>query len=130
MKIRINVKGAGRRAGRLTQIEYDYPLSEMTVGEFLTETARQTVRDYNARGKEKTPDGEELLMLFSDSSLKIVHTADEGKAVRDVLQAFEDGIVAVFVDGVRYTETAQRVTLTPKSEATFMRLTFLAGRIW
>ena len=191
VKIRINIKGAGRRKNRITQIVYDYPQQEMSVEEFLTETVRQTVRDYNARGNSKMPGSEELFRLFSSADsgagssdsgagssdsgtglsdsgagssaepdacsgrdeLQAVleekaqtgkvaytawqeefqrekHRADEKKAVRDVLQAFEDGIIAVFVDGVRYTDTAQQLCLTPESEATFMRLTFLAGRIW
>jgi len=177
VKIRINVKGAGRRQNRITQIVYDYPQLEMSVEEFLTETVRQTVRDYNARGNDKMPGSDELFRLFlsADSGaglsepgigssaepdacsgrdeLQAVleekaqtgkvaytawqeefqrekHRADEKKAVRDVLQAFEDGIIAVFVDGVRYTDTAQQLCLTPESEATFMKLTFLAGRIW
>ncbi len=158
MKVRIYVKGAGRRQSRITQIVYDYPQEEMTAEEFLTETVRQTVRDYNSRENTDLPGSAELFRLFADPSAqeealqealqekaqtgkvafsvwqedaqKERHRADEEKAVRDVLQAFADGLIAVFVDGVRYTEAAQRLRLTPESEATFMRLTFLAGRIW
>ena len=126
MKLRIHVKGAGRRQNKLTEIVYDYPLQEMSVEEFLTETVRQTVRAYNARGEKEETESGEFLQLF----LKPVHRADEQTAVRTALQAFEDGLVAVFVDGERYTEKAQKVRLTPQSEATFVRLTFLAGRIW
>ena len=154
VKVKIHVKGTGRRQSRITALIYDYPFEEMSVEEFLTETVHQTVRAYNRRGKEEMPESGELLRLFSDTALleeelqekaqtgkvaytarqeewqKEGHRADEKKAVKDVLQAFEDGIIAVFVDGARYTETTQRLRLTPESEATFMRLTFLAGRIW
>lgn len=126
MKLRIHVKGAGRRQNKLTEIVYDYPLQEMSVEEFLTETVRQTVRAYNARGEKGETESGEFLQLF----LKPVHRADEQTAVSTALQAFEDGMVAVFVDGERYTERAQKVRLTPQSDATFVRLTFLAGRIW
>ena len=154
VKVKIHVKGSGRRQSRIAEIVYDYPLAEMSAEEFLAETVRQTVRAYNERGKERMPDREELLRLFADMSAreeelrekaqtgkvtytawqeewqKKGHRADEKKAVRDALQAFEDGIVAVFVDGVRYTDPAQMLRLTPETEAVFMRLTFLAGRIW
>lgn len=155
MKIKIHVKGTGRRQSRITALIYDYPFEEMSVEEFLTETVHQTVRAYNRRGKEEMPESGELLRLFSDTASleeelqekaqtgkvtyttarqeewqKEGHRVDEKKAVKDVLQAFDDGIIAVFIDGTRYTETTQRLHLKPESEATFMRLTFLAGRIW
>ncbi len=149
MKLRIHIKGAGRRQNRIAEIVYDYPQAEMSVEEFLTETVRQTVRAYNTRRDTEVSDSAEMLKLFSEDMLQAqaetgkvtfsavqelsqqaVHRADEKKATLNALQAFEDGIVAVFVDGVRYTEGTQRLRLTPESEATFVRLTFLAGRIW
>ena len=56
--------------------------------------------------------------------------ADEEKAVVNALQCFDDGIVALFVDGVRYQKRAERLPLREQSEVTFIRLTFLAGRMW
>ncbi len=157
MKLQIHIKGAGRRQNRITQIVYDYPLQEMSVEEFLAETVRQTVRAYNERRSTDVTGSAELLQLFSEEALQdrleqsiadqaqtgkvtfsavqersqqAAHRADENKAIENALQAFEDGIVAVFVDGVRYTEKEQRLLLKEDSEATFVKLTFLAGRIW
>ena len=56
--------------------------------------------------------------------------ADEKKAVADALSAFADGLVALFADGVRYEEAGEVIPLHEDSEVTFVRLTFLAGRMW
>ena len=152
MKIRINVKGASRKKAAIIQMTCDYPDRQMTVEEFLEETVRQNVREYNAR-----KDAAEILRLFSNeggkdrplneqfeehiqnsaASGKVAYgdpmdsrKADEEKAVENALQCFDDGMVALFADGVRYTEREEKMALKELSEVTFIRLTFLAGRMW
>ena len=152
MKIRINVKGASRKKAAIVQTTCDYPDRQMTVEEFLEETVRQNVREYNAR-----KDAAEILRLFSNeggknrplneqfeehiqnsaASGKVAYgdpmdsrKADEEKAVENALQCFDDGMVALFADGVRYTEREEKIALKELSEVTFIRLTFLAGRMW
>ena len=152
MKIRINVKGASRKKAAIIQMTCDYPDRQMTVEEFLEETVRQNVREYNAR-----KDAAEILRLFSNeggknsplneqfeehiqnsaASGKVAYgdpmdgrKADEEKAVENALQCFDDGMVALFADGVRYTEREEKIALKELSEVTFIRLTFLAGRMW
>ena len=152
MQIRINVKGASRKKAAIIQMTCDYPDRQMTVDEFLEETVRQNVRDYNAR-----KDAAEILRLFSNeggknrplneqfeehiqnsaASGKVAYgdpmdgrKADEEKAVENALQCFDDGMVALFADGVRYTEREEKIALKELSEVTFIRLTFLAGRMW
>ena len=152
MQIRINVKGEKRKKAAIVQTTCDYPDRQMTVEEFLEETVRQNVRDYNAR-----KDAAEILRLFSNedgknrplneqfeehiqnsaASGKVAYgdpmdgrKADEEKAVENALQCFDDGMVALFADGVRYTEREEKIALKELSEVTFIRLTFLAGRMW
>lgn len=139
MKIRINVKGASRRKAAVVQQVREYPDRCMTVEAFLTETVRQNVREYNER-----KEAGEILRLFSADVIKEKaesgkvsygdpmdeRKADAEKAVETALQCFDDGIVALFADGVRYTERAQQMNLSEHSEVTFIRLTFLAGRMW
>lgn len=55
---------------------------------------------------------------------------DEKKAVENAWQCFEDGLVALFVDDERYEDIEEKVSLHEGSEITFVRLTFLAGRMW
>ena len=139
MQIRINVKGASRRKAAIVQQVRDYPDGPVTVEEFLTETVRQNVREYNEK-----KDAGEILRLFSAETLddkaesgKVVYgapmddrKADEGKAIANALQCFDDGMVALFADGVRYNGRSERIDLRDRSEVTFIRLTFLAGRMW
>ena len=139
MQIRINVKGASRRKAAVVQQVREYPDRQMSVEEFLAETVRQNVKEYNDR-----KDAGEVLRLFSME--RLVEMAESGKvsygsvmderrakesdAVKTALQCFEDGMVALFADGARYSEPGQTIPLREGSEVTFVRLTFLAGRMW
>ena len=48
-------------------------------------------------------------------------------AVGTALQAFEDGLYYVFIDGVQQTGLDREVFLKPESKLTFLRLVALAG---
>ena len=164
MQIRINVKGASRRKASIIQQVRRYPDRRMTVEEFLTETVRQNVSEYNARkdaGAEKLlagllggpnalPTGSAMApsadILEKHLESRVIEgalagkvsygepmddrKADAEKAVLNALQCFDDGIVALFADGVRYTRREEEIPLKDQSEVTFVRLTFLAGRMW
>ena len=164
MQIRINVKGASRRKASIIQQVRNYPDRRMTVEEFLTETVRQNVSEYNARkdaGAEKLlagllggpnamPTGSAMApsadILEKHLESRVIEGAQAGKvsygepmddrkadaekAVLNALQCFDDGIVALFADGVRYTRREEEIPLKDQSEVTFVRLTFLAGRMW
>ena len=54
----------------------------------------------------------------------------EEEAVKNVLQAFEDGLVAVFIDGNRYESLDNTILLTGKETITFVKLVMLTGRMW
>ena len=139
MKIKINIKGISNRENKIMKIEYVYPDREMTLKEFLRETVRITVQKYN---KEK--ESEEVMRCLSGDEIlnqsyagKVsfgIHygrkKADETEAVNNALQCFEDGMIAVFLDGKRYETLDEMMPLQDGSEATFVRLTFLAGRMY
>lgn len=139
MNIKINIKGVSNRENKIMKIVYVYPDREMTLKEFLTETVRITVQKYN-----KDKESEEVMRCLSGDDIlnqsnggKIsfgIHygrkKAEEEEAVRTALQCFEDGMVAVFLDGKRYEILDEMMPLQEGSEATFVRLTFLAGRMY
>lgn len=52
---------------------------------------------------------------------------DAEAAVAAALQAFEDGLYLVILDGEEVRRLDQEVHLAPDSKLTFLRLTFLAG---
>ena len=147
MQIKINVRSASRKKASILQRSCEYPDRAMTVEEFIAETVRQNVREYNDR-----KDAVELLRLFSReqggepieeqledmaASGKVSYgeamddrKADPEAAVKNAVQCFEDGMVALFADGVRYTKKDETIPLKDQSEVTFVRLVFLAGRMW
>ena len=147
MQIKINVRSASRKKASILQRSCEYPDRAMTVEEFIAETVRQNVREYNDR-----KDAVELLRLFSReqggesieeqledmaASGKVSYgeamddrKADPEAAVKNAVQCFEDGMVALFADGVRYTKKDESIPLKDQSEVTFVRLVFLAGRMW
>lgn len=147
MQIKINLRSASRKQSAITWRTADYPDTPMTVEDFLTETVLQNVREYNER-----KDAKELLRLFSPATGgesieeklddmvafgKVSYgdslndkKADPAAAVKNALQCFDDGLVALFADGVRYTKGDEQIPLKDQSEVTFVRLVFLAGRMW
>lgn len=139
MKVNINIKGVSSRKNKILQLEYTYPDIEMTLQEFLTETVRITVRDYNRRKASDEVLKSLSAMEIEDQAVtgKVAFglsydrkRADEQKAVKNALQCFQDGIIVVFIDQERYEVLEQTVSLKENSEVTFMRLTFLTGRMW
>lgn len=140
MKIRVNQKSVAGKKNGIRQVIYEYPACPETVKQLLVETVKLCVADYNERREA----GTDILQIFSRKELedraasgKIgfgvnygAEYADEEAAVKNALQCFEDGIVAVFVDGARLEGLEDAVELKEESEVTFVRLTMLAGRMW
>ena len=63
-------------------------------------------------------------MIFSDGK------ADRQKAVDNAIQCWQDGLVRVFVDEEEAVELDGPLPLRENAVLTFIRLTFLAGRMW
>lgn len=77
-------------------------------------TARQ-IADGEARGRV-APEGRDLHQ-----------TINIEESVGAALQAFEDGLYLVIVDGAEHRDLDAQVFLTPDSRITFLRLVMLAG---
>ena len=52
------------------------------------------------------------------------------KALENAVQCWQDGLVRVFMDGAEITELDAELHIPEGAEFTFMRLSFLAGRMW
>lgn len=140
MRIRVNQKSISGKKNSIRQVIYEYPVCPETVKELLTETVKLCVADYNSRREA----GTDILRVFSEKELedkaaagKVAFEINDGTgyvkeetAVKNALQCFEDGIVAVFVDGMRVERLEDLLTIEEGSEVTFIRLTMLAGRMW
>ena len=110
-------------------------------GVTLRQVIEHLVRDEVAAFKRRQREGRMLRVL---TTREIVEGAEKGKiasggsqiepqevdpdaAIGTALQAFEDGLYIVVVDGHQQRELDRQVFLQPESQITFVRLTLLAG---
>ena len=56
--------------------------------------------------------------------------ADEAKAVETALTSFDDGLFRVLMDEEELTDLDAEINIKEGAVFTFIRLTFLAGRMW
>ncbi|MDE7186964.1 MAG: hypothetical protein K2O13_05600, partial [Lachnospiraceae bacterium] len=68
--------------------------------------------------------GEEPYGMYTDRK-----APDEADAVRNALDAFRDGVTAVFVDGKKKDNLTDQVTLREGSEVMFVKLTSLSSSL-
>ncbi len=140
MKLKVNKKSISGKKSNVRQATFEYPKCPLTVRELLEETVKICVSDYNKRREA----GTELMQVFTGEDMESQAAggrisfginyggryAEEKSALDNALQCFEDGLIAVFADGVRYEGLTKPLTLKEGSEVTFVRLTMLAGRMW
>ncbi len=139
MELNVNVKSVSGKKNRITTIPIFYSQDEMTVRELIEETVQFCVSDYNKR-KEN---GELLRALLPQEiedkatqgkiSFGVIYgenDADQKKAADEALQAFVDGVVAIFADERRLEKLDEELKLGEIKSLTFIKLVMLAGRIW
>mgnify|MGYP006969405746 CR=1 FL=1 len=85
---------------------------------------RQFIRALTAREIEA---GAAAGKIESGGSEVPIQDVDEEQAVATALQAFEDGLYLVVIDGTDHRSLDAEVYLRPDSHLTFLRLTLLAG---
>ena len=139
MELNVNVKSVSGKKNRITSIPVSYSRDEMTVRELIEETVKFCVSDYNKR-KEN---GELLRALLPQEiddkaaqgkiSFGMVYgekDADLKKATNDAVEAFADGVVAIFADERRLESLDEQLKLNEIQSLTFIKLAMLAGRMW
>ena len=139
MRIYVHVKAAGKRRPVLDQVPYEIPDGPMTLESFLTEIVHMEVERYNQKGtdvqvipfltkeevEEKAETGKVGFgRIYSDKK------ADREKAVENALGCYEDGLVRVFQNDTELSELKAPLVIQEGDCFTFIRLTFLAGRLW
>lgn len=139
MQIYVNVKQAGRRRSALAQRPYTVPNGTDTLRALLSELVRQEAAAYNAKGGDSN-----LVALLTPEQLDDMagagkvgfgrvyggRKADAEKAVANALQCFADGLVRVFQNDEERTDLDAPLRINENDTFTFLRLTFLAGRMW
>ena len=139
VNVRINIKGITKKKPQIEMQVISLEDSIVNVKQLLEAVVRHSAREYNMRKCK----GDILTVLSPEQIEDKAETGKIGfgvnygdkkvnipKAVENALQCFADGLVVVFVDGVKKTDLKDVVTLKEGTELTFVKLTMLAGRMW
>lgn len=144
MEIKVTVKQLGRKHPVLSEqkIEIACNDSKISLEHLLKLIVQQQVEIFNAKSFEledvdnaKIP-LENYLNILTDTgkvgfgSIYNEKKADLQKAQENVIQAFEDGMFAVFYNDEQLENLEQSVDLSLQHTFAFIRLTFLAGSYW
>ena len=139
MKLKTEVKQAGKKENRIVHAELILDRVPETVRELIVSAVKAT-RNAFLYKKAQAP---EMLVLSREeienraASGKIgfdfIYNEKEGNeadAIETALQAFEDGLVAIFIDDKRYEDLNAPLNLTGDETLCFIKLAMLAGRMW
>lgn len=139
MRINVRMKMLGKRRSVLGEVSIEISDAVKTLRELLTELVKMEVEQYNQKGvdtqlihflskeelKEQTAVGKVGFgRIYSDKK------ANVSKAVENALVCYEDGLVRVFCGEQELEELDGEIQLKEGDMLTFIRLTFLTGRLW
>lgn len=147
MILKVQMKQAGRRGAKITTASLPLGKTPDTIEELIILTVKTTHGDFKRRveNSDKLEEGElegfDILspIMIEDKAasgkigfgrIENKKVVSEKKAVETALQAFEDGIVAIFIDENRYENLQDKLSLTGDETVTFVKLAMLAGRMW
>jgi len=144
MEIKVTVRQLGKKHPVLSEqkIEISYKDSNITLEHLLQLIVQQQVEAFNAKSFEledqddtKIP-RDNYLNILTDTgkagfgSIYNLKKADVYKARENAIQAFVDGMFAVFYNDKQLEDLSQTIDLSTPYTFTFIRLTFLAGSYW
>lgn len=139
MNIFINLKSVGKRKQGLDKIPGTLPDGICTLRQLIEAVVRQEANAYNARGtnkmlvdfmteehiEDKASVGKiDFGRLYSDNK------ANPEKACVAAIQGFEDGLFRVLIEDTEAAYLDAPISIQDGDTITFIRLTFLAGRLW
>lgn len=140
MQLIIKVKQPGRKHALMDRmVTIEDVGNNPTVTMLINAVVEQQVNEYNNKPQEKNlvafltaAETEEQRVdgKISFGSIYNENKADAEQAKLTAVQAFEDGMFAIFVNDEEIGKASQTINLPEKSVITFIRLTFLAGSYW
>jgi len=139
LNVFVKLKSVGKRRPILENSPYDLPDGISTLRQLIEAVVRQEVEAFNNRGLENM-----LVPFLSEADISDMSTvgkvgfgrlysdrkADPEAALRTALLGFEDGLFRVVVGEQEALELDAPLELHEEDTITFIRLTFLAGRMW
>ena len=139
MNIYIKLKSVGKRRPVLEDTPYTLPDGITNLRKLIEVMVRQEVEKFNSRGEDNmlVPFLTEVEIEEQSTTGKVGfgrlysdRKADPEKAVETALQGFEDGLFKVLCGETELAELDETLTIKENDVLTFIRLTFLAGRLW
>ena len=139
MKIYIKIKAIGKKRPILDNIPMEIPDGISTLRGFLEAVVHNEVSRYNRKetGAQIIPflTSEEVEAqaetgkvgfgrIYSDKK------ADPQKAVENAIQCWQDGMVRIFCNDTELENLDDTIRICEGDCFVFIRLTFLAGRMW
>lgn len=137
MEILVNMKQLGAKRDKIRAVPFAIAGQPDTVRALISAAVQSCIRAYCERGTagERPLTAEQIAQMeeigkiafgfhYNDAAI------DESKAISDALQAYEDGLVRMFIGDAQLGALDDSITLHEHDEVTFLRLTFLAGRMW
>jgi len=139
MNVYIKLKSAGKRRPVLNNIPYTLPNGISSLRQLIEAVVRQEVDEYNNRGTKNM-----LVPYLTETEISDQSTvgkigfgrlysdkkANLEKAIETALQGFDDGLFRVMVGEAEAAELDMPLEVQENDTLTFIRLTFLAGRLW
>lgn len=139
MQIFVRIKAVGKKKDVLQLTPYEINDNISTLRELLTDIVKTEVNKYNSKStdtmlasflSQEQIDNLSLVGKVSFGDVFNDKKAQKSSAVSNAIQCFEDGIVRVFIDETELTELDAPLTVKENEVFTFIRLAFLAGRMW
>ena len=139
MNVLVNLKSLGKRKKGLKKVPYTIPDGITTLRGLIEAIVRQETAAYNARGTdnmlidflaEEAIEDQATVGKINFGRLHSENKADPQKAMTVAIQGLEDGLFRVLVNDTEYTELDAPLSINDGDVLTFIRLTFLAGRLW
>jgi len=139
LNIYIKLKSIGKRRPVLENVPYDLPDHISNLRQLIEAVVRQEVAKYNSRGLENM-----IVTFLTEAEIAEQSTvgkvgfgriysdkqADADKAVETALQGFEDGLFRVLINDKEFVDLDGTLEIRENDTLTFVRLTFLTGRLW
>ena len=139
MNILVTVKQAGKRRDRITALPFPLEHAPAAVRDLIVESVHTCVTQYNERvrrGESTDPLSDTQMDAMSETGkfafgINYGQTeAREDTAVETALQAFEDGLFRVFLNGEELTDLNTPIQIQENDRVIFVRLTMLSGRMF
>ena len=144
MYLNINIKQIGKKGRKVKPVPFEYKRCPASAEELIEDTVDIMLTAF--RERQERSNAEEVEGPLSEETIAAMaeigkvafgfiyneKTPDRDQAVETARLAYVDGMVRIFINGeeAEYKEGGTPISLSEGDEVTFVRLTFLAGRMW